>query len=492
MRIADPFSSRCRPVLMGVRGAVSAAHPLATAAGQEMLWRGGTAADAAIAAQAVIAVVAPEAGGLGGDGFFLIRAGGGDVVAVNAAGAAPLAGSSEIGDDGSSVAVPGLVSGWGALAERWGRLGLACVLEPAIRLARSGFPARRHLAATLAGQWERLLRGGAGSWPLFANGGNGPIAQPALAETLRGVGAQGAAWFYEGGLASAIAAAVEAKEGGLSVADLAAHRVSLAAPITVEWSGQRIHIQPPMSQGALLAMALGSLPDLDALPDDQLDHIAIELTEASFAYRDRIGRDPDLLRQRLSFDPERASRRGGPRAYLHTAGVAAADADGLVVSSLLSVFDDFGSAIYVPEGGFVLNNRAAGFTAPPNDAAPGKLPVHTLAPIGVETAGGYIGMATPGADGQVQTLLQILLHVFARGLPLAEAIAHPRWRSENGRLLICENHPNAEKLAFRGHDVVRLPDGDLRFGGLVCAGLAGRTPFAAAEWRRENWSGVVC
>jgi hypothetical protein len=131
-----------------------------------------------------------------------------------------------------------------------------------------------------------------------------------------------------------------------------------------------------------------------------LDHAGIELTEAAFAFRDRVHEGTSLLAQPLRIDLSRASRRGGPRAYLHTAGVAAADRFGTVVSSLLSVFDDFGSGVFVPEGGFVLNNRAGGFTAAPNDARPGKRPVHTLAPMLIETERGALALATPGADGQ--------------------------------------------------------------------------------------------
>jgi gamma-glutamyltranspeptidase/glutathione hydrolase len=490
--IADPFSSSIRPALTGVRAAISAAHPLGAAAGQHIVELGGNAVDAAIAAQAVVGVVAPEAGGVGGDGFFIVREPGGAVTAVNAAGAAPLAGRPErIGDDGTSVNVPGLVAGWADLSSRFGRLKLAQVLAPAIQLAAGGVIARPNMAASAERQRERLLHGGAeGSAFLSARAGE-KMRQPALASTLSGIAEGGAAWFYGEGMGAAVARAVSARGGLMTADDLAAHRSVVCPPLSVTFRGRTVHVQPPMSQGVLLAMALQGFERLGAVPADRLDHAAAELTESVFAYRDRCGEGAALLGVDLPVDLDRAGRRGGPRSYLHTAGVAVADAEGWVVSSLFSVFDSFGSAIYVPEGGFVLNNRAASFTRAPNDVAPGKLPVHTLAPMLMEGPEGVIAMATPGADGQVQTLLQIVLAIAVEGVDIATAIHRPRWRSEDNRLLVESGHPATATLAALGHDVAPMPFGDLKAGGVVCAGLAGATPFAASDFRRENWSGVV-
>ena len=184
-------------------------------------------------------------------------------------------------------------------------------------------------------------------------------------------------------------------------------------------------------------------------------------------------------------NPERASRRGGPRAYLHTAGVATADRHGMVVSSLISVFDDFGSAVFVPEAGIVLNNRAASFTDGDNAPAPGKRPVHTLAPALLEQGvGSILALATPGADGQVQTLLQVLSHLRYTGQDLALGLAAPRGRSESGQLLIEAGHHATAELRRRGHDVIERAPGDAVFGGVVAAGFTGGAPYAAADWRR--------
>lgn len=488
--IASPYSSRARPVVRGAIGAVSAAHPLATAAAQGVMQAGGSAADAAIAAQAVLCVVAPDACGLGGDMLCLVRTADGECTALNGAGAAPSKARNWAVSGGASATVPGIVHAWGELSARWGLLPLARVLDPALSLARHGSPLAASLGQALDQQRGRLLAGGAGDWPLMAADGQGMLAQPALAATLEAIGRHGANWFYDD-LGPAIASAVRRNNGAMSVQDLALHRTVVAKPLTTRWQGLTVHVQPPLSQGVLLSMCLGNLERLGSLSKADRDHAQIELTEACFGLRDRVGEGSALLDEILIPDMVKAGRRGGPRPYLHTAGVAAADRTGMVVTSLVSVFDDFGSCVYVPEGGFTLNNRGAGFTRAPNDFAPGRRPVHTLAPLLIEGDFGAIGMATPGADGQIQTLLQVLDNLFIEGLDIASAIDRPRWRSEDGRVLIEAGHERRRELLARGHDVTVLADGHTKFGAVVFAGHLEGMPAAAADWRRETWAGAV-
>jgi gamma-glutamyltranspeptidase/glutathione hydrolase len=487
--IADAFSSAVRPVLRGSAGAVAAAHPLAVAAGQEMLVAGGSAIDALIAAQAVLCVVAPDACGLGGDMFAMVHDGS-DAVAVNAAGAAPMALREASADGANSVTVPGIVDGWVTMAARWGRLPLERTLAPAIRIAASGFTVPKMLAVAADAQRARLLRGGAGDWLLLQLAAGDLFVQPALAEMLAAIGRDGARAFYRD-RASDIAGPVQALGGTLAAEDLSRHATELAQPLEVSFAGVRVAVQPPMTQGVLLAVALAARERLAPVAPQLSDHVGIELTEAAFAFRDRCAEGSALLAEPLAIDLNRSARRGGPRAYLHTAGVAAADADGLVASSLVSVFDDFGSCVFVPELGITLNNRAGGFTGGPNAAAPSKRPVHTLAPALVTGPHGSLALATPGADGQVQTLLQVIAAVFAGGSDIAAAIAAPRWRSEAGAVLIEESHANRGQLEALGHRLRVLPDGDMRFGAVVAAGFVEGGPIAAADWRRESWSGVA-
>ena len=453
--------------MRGRLGAVSAAHPLAVAAGQQMLFAHGTAADAVIAAQADLCVVMPDACGLGGDMLALVHSPGKRALALNGTGAAPLALEGVSNDGPHSITVPGIVDAWCELSRREGRLPLDRVLEPAIHLAQAGVRISPTLAHALATQRARLERGGARAWALFDKPSGALCRLPRLADLLDRVARQGRNSFYEGADARAIVRAVRSLGGTLSEADLAKHATVVAAPLETEWGGLRIGAQPPMAQGVLLNMAVKALAQLGEFTRDLNDHVAIELTEAAFAFRSQVARGESLLDERLTVDFEKAGHRGGPRAYLHTAGVAAADAEGRVVSSLVSVFDDFGSAVYVPELGITLNNRAGGFTDGDNAPAPGKRPVHTLAPILVTSPEGVFGFATPGADGQVQTLLQVLIGIQRDGLDLASAIARPRWRSEGGRLLIERGHAGMAKLQSLGHDLVTLPAGEVRFGAVV-------------------------
>jgi len=485
----DSYSRRGRPVLTGRRGASSSSHPLATAAAQRQLFDGGSAADAVIAAQAVLSVVAPESCGLGGDAFFLVKDSGEITTAINASGRSSRnALRTNVQDDGTSVTVPGMVSGWRELHRRWGRLDLRAVLSPAIELAEKGMPVRVHLAEVIEKQRKRLHRGGAQAWPLLQAPAGAVVCQPELARTFNSLLA-GLDGFYGKEIAEAVCSAVGNQGGVLDASDFQHHSPTVTEAIKVTWRDRTVYLQPPMSQGILLGMALKGLEKLNPIPSEDLDHLCIELTESVFQHRSNVVSGRELLSQELPVDRAKASRRGGPRAYLHTAGVAAADSTGLVVSSLASVFDDLGSAIYLPRHGFVLNNRGSGFTDAPNEYAPGKSPVHTLAPIIVEQPNTRAALATPGADGQIQALLQVLVKETAQDLSLA--IGAPRWRSENASVLIEQSHSRIDALRALGHSVKVIPDGDDRVGCIVCAGIHEGLPFAVADWRREAWAGVA-
>ena len=491
MLIANSFASPHRPALFGNKGAVSAAHPLAVSAGQTILGVGGSAVDAVVAAQAVLCVLDPEDCGVGGDALCLVRTPDGAITAVNGTGAAPYGMTGVSNDGGDSVTVPAVVDAWETLNRTWGRLPLSTVLAPAMDIARDGFRVGSRLPVVSGQHAARLLRGGASDWAVLAAAPGDVLRQPALATLLQDIGIRGRTAFYEGNCAEKIVSAVRKAGGALDIADLAQHRTVVTKSVTTRWRGCSVHVQPPVSQGILLSMALAGEERFAPLPPDQRDHASVELTESAFAYRDRCGEGLGLLDHPLHVDLDKASRKGGPRAYLHTAGIAASDASGMTVSSLVSIFDSFGSGVFVPEGGFTLNNRAAGFTSAPNDAAGGKRPIHTLAPIIVETQNSCIAMATPGADGQIQTLLQVLVGLFVDGVDLATAIARPRWRSENSRLLVENAHAYLGRLSAYGHEVVPTADGDLRFGALVCAGIQRGRPVCCADWRRETWAGVV-
>ena len=295
-------------------GAVSAAHPLAVAAGQEILIGGGSAADAAIAAQAVLCVIMPDACGLGGDMLALVHVPGSALQAINGTGSAPLR-LRQVADDGAnSITVPGIVDAWCALSRRYGKVPLARALEPAVRLARAGTQVSGALASTLARHRARLSRGGAASWVLFDAPAGSLIPQLELGALLERLGRDGRAAFYQGDAAGHMAQAVAALGGALDEGDLAKHETVLAAPVETQWDELTLSTQPPMAQGILLNMSVQALSRLGHRAATA-DHIAVELTNAAFAYRDDVGKGAALLAHELPIDPERASNRGGPRAY---------------------------------------------------------------------------------------------------------------------------------------------------------------------------------
>lgn len=476
---------------MSRSGAVAAAHPLAAAAAREVASNGGNAVDAAVAAQAVICVAMPDAAGVGGDVLALVKAPDDTVTAVNGTGRAPADWPTLGGPGvGNSVTVPGALGGWADLNERFGVLRFGQVLEPATRLARDGIVVSEALAGAVEAHRARLTAVSPGCPVLDVVLGE-RWTQPALAALLDRASEIGPAALYHGDAADAVARAVAAAGGSLSAADLHEHTSMITEPVAVGWDGATVHVQPPNSQGVLLAMALqwldGRWDEIEAV---RRDHVMVELIGEVFAHRDDSGRGAALLAETLDVDTERAAvHPGGPRSYLHTAGVATADSDGWVVSSLVSVFDGFGSAVYVPELGIHLNNRADGFTGGANAARPGERPVHTLAPmLATHPDGSSLALSTPGADGQVQTLLQVVAHLRA-GADLEVALAAYRWRSEDGNLLVEEGHPLGEALAERGHRVVDRPHGSGVFGSVVSAGFSPeRPPFSASDPRRQSAS----
>jgi gamma-glutamyltranspeptidase / glutathione hydrolase len=479
-------------LLRGDRGAAATGHPIATGLAQSVLATQGNAVDAAIAAQAALCVLLPQSCGLGGDGLAIIRHPDGTSRTYLGAGVAPAAGGPPVHEDGSSVTVPGVVHAWEILAREEGTLPLDELLTPAAALAEEGVVFGDPVRSAVLASRERLERGGASGWEVSAAGSSGRrVRLPALARVLREVGRWGADAFYRGALSEAIASAVRGDGGAMSSEDLAQHATLAGEAIDVVWEERTVRLMPPPSQAVLLGWTLVGLDRLAPLPGALLDHACIELVKAAFQHRSEVARGGALLEEPLDIELDRASRRVGPRGRLHTAGVATADRHGTVVSSLVSLFDDFGSGTFVPEGGFVLNNRAAGFSDPPNHYRPGALPVHTLSPILVERSRATTALATPGADGQVQTLLQVLVGTVSRGLDLPAAVGRPRWRSEEGRLLVEASLEGADRLASLGHDVEVLPDGAVQLGAVVAAGSEDGVPFAIADRRRDAWAGVV-
>jgi gamma-glutamyltranspeptidase/glutathione hydrolase len=289
-----------------------------------------------------------------------------------------------------------------------------------------------------------------------------------LAGLLQRIGRHGARAFYEGHCARATERAAQAAGGSLAAADLAEHTTVIRAPLEGSYRGFDIAVQPPVSQAVLALMALDALERGGASSAADRAHVLVEAIEAAFERKHELNADgaaERLLQEPLDVDPAQpAQRRGGPRGGLHTTTVAAAGADGQVVSMLVSVFDLFGCGVLVPECGFLLNDRLAGCSSDPgspNAVAPGRRPVHTLSPALVDLGGTSFALATPGADGQVQFLAQILAAAIGE-----QARPRRRWRTRAG-----------------ASSVTRCQ----AFGAACVAGVdsAEGTVFAAADLRRE-------
>ncbi len=495
-----------RPRIQGQHLAVACGHPLAVQAALRVGAKGGNAADAAAAAAAALTVILPDACGLGGDLLCIVRLPDGRTQAINGVGAAPLALTGPLPDDGGQVvAVPGFVAGLCDLHELAGSLGRADVLAPALELAEHGVPITRDTDEALVANAARLTRGGADVSPWVrarAQGAGAVVRLPETAATLRALITDGPEAFYDGPNAEAIVAAIAREGGVMTLADLAEHRSVHAEPVAVDYRGVTVLAQPPSSQAMLLTMALRRLAA--ERPSDSspaAHHRAIEAMVGAFAYRDRIteaGAVEELMALADGIPiAERASRADHAKGYNHTTSVTVADRDGTVVSMLVSVFDSFGSATWVPEGGFFLNDRLLSFSRDPasaNAPAGGKRPVHTLSPAMVVDRERVLGISTPSADGQVQALLQVLLAHLDEATDLGDAIERPRWRSVDDLLHVEDDIEPELSAGLRGlgHAVTDAPVGDSLFGS-VCAAEVNLATGLVSCWadpRRESWAGA--
>ncbi|MGI9116863.1 MAG: gamma-glutamyltransferase, partial [Gaiellales bacterium] len=273
-------------------------------------------------------------------------------------------------------------------------------------------------------------------------------------------------------------------------------------PVATDYRGVTVLAQPPSSQAMLLTMALRRLAAEERSDGSAVaQHRAVEAMAGAFAYRDRItqeGADEELMALADAIPiAARASRADHAKGYNHTTSVTVADRDGTVVSMLISVFDSFGCATWVPEGGFFLNDRLLSFSrdpASPNAPAGGKRPVHTLSPAMVVDGDRVVGISTPSADGQVQALLQVLLAHLDEGVDLTEATERPRWRIVDDLLHVERDIDPALRagLADLGHEVVDAEPGDGLFGS-ICAAEVDRASGLVSAWadpRRESWAGA--
>ena len=432
-------------------GAVAAANHLAAEAGAAMLDRGGTAADAAVAAAATMAVTSPHMCGLGGDLFAIVVTPSGPPAALNASGragsgadAASLrsAGLTRMPfqHDIQSVTIPGCVDGLTALHARFGRLALADVLAPAIRFARDGFPVSLTLADASHVLEPEIRAAAFGASDALVAGRR--LTVPGVGQALADVAAGGRGAFYEGGPGRALRAL---GEGLFSAQDLSAVQADWVQPLSLDAFGRRLWTIPPNSQG-YLALAGAWIAEQVGVPVDPADDAwAFVLVEAARqAAHDRVavlheGADGAALISPERLAPRAQAIRGGAGRGLadvysdgDTTYLCAVDGDRTGVSLIMSNAAGFGAHLVLDAHGILLHNRGMGFSLTdghPAELGPGRRPPHTLSPLAVtrEDGGLEAVIGSMGGDAQPQIVLQLLARTLIAGEDSGTAVDAPRW-----------------------------------------------------------------
>ena len=522
------FSSRRSPVY-GRDGMIATSQTLAVAAGLQVLQCGGNAADAAIATAAALNVTEPTSTGLGGDAFALYYEGKTrQVYALNGSGRAPRAltlerlqkeglGSSLPTDHPYTITVPGAAAAWCDLVERFGRLPMAKVLEPAVSLAEKGFP----VAPITAYYWQRAAQG---ILSRAVNGreltldGRAPEAgelfrNPGLAKSLRTLAEGGKKAFYEGAIAKAMVAIIQTAGGCLSLEDLAQHTSTWTEPISTIYRGLRIFECPPNGQGLATLLALNLLEgfDLTSLPalSTARLHLEIEAMRLAFADTRAFVADPAFAPTPLAglldkayaavrrslIDPRRANpdiRHGTPPGSSGTVYLTVVDGEGSACSFINSNYMGFGTGIVPPGWGFSLQNRGHNFSLDPrhpNALAPGKRPYNTIIPAlatFAEDNALYASFGVMGGFMQPQGHTQMILALVDDGLDPQAALDRPRYCIEPddraGQVALEEGISPQVMAALKemGHPVEAV------------SGM-GRSLFGRGQIiRRDPQTGVLC
>jgi gamma-glutamyltranspeptidase/glutathione hydrolase len=507
---------------------------LASGAGVAVLRAGGSAADAAIAANAVLAVTQPYQCGPGGDLFALVHDGDGPPLALDAAGRAG-SGATATADalraDGartvphqghiSAVTVPGCVDGWLALHERFGRLPLADVLGPAVELALHGFPAGQYLVAMAT-----LVTDLPGAEAVAAAAGRPAgtlVHRPDLAATLAGIGDLGRRSFYGGDFGRALVIL----GGGLYVDDdLASPGARWVEPLGTEVWGQRLWTVPAPSQGYLALLGARLAEGLD-LPGDARDprwaHRTVEAARAAGHDRPSVLHDgadlatlltDDEVRRRAALlDPDVAADLPAPALPGDTIYLTAIDEQRLAVSLIQSNASGFGAHLVAGDTGVFLHDRGLGFSLEPGhpaELAPGRKPPHTLSPLLVTDTQGRLRMTlgTMGGDSQPQVLLQLLARLLHAGQDPGQALRAPRWALTSGteqgfdtwhgpaKVGIEADAPPewSTDLQARGHTVTTRPPWDSGCGMAHCIQLSddGAVLGGASDPRAPEAAALAC
>jgi gamma-glutamyltranspeptidase / glutathione hydrolase len=535
---AQRASMAGRSTVYAPHGAIATSHPLASAAGLEVLQNRGNAIDAAIAAAAVLTVVEPHMVSIGGDMFAIVwSARDKKLYGLNGSGRAGSLmtrqtlverGRTSIPSRGAeAITVPGAVSGWAALLEKFGSRPLAQLLAPAIRIADEGFP----VSPIIAGDWDNfvttLQRDEGARATYLINGERAPregewFHNADYAKTLRDLAARGPAYFY-GDLGKRIAEHVQKLGGFLTPQDFTAHQAEWIEPVSAQYREYRLWELPPNGQGlaALEMLRILEPYDLKAMGHNSAQYLHTLIEAKKLAYADiqhyvgdpahmtvtpaQLLSDKFIAARRALIDPKKAMTRPEPGDAMtrsETIYLTVADAQGNMVSFINSLFSEFGSGVVVPGTGFALQNRGSGFTLTEgvaNTVAPRKRPFHTLVPAFVTKTTSVPGMfdvtreepfmsfGVMGGAMQPQGHIQVLLNMVVFGMGPQQAVDAARFRHMSAMNVSVEA-PIAEdvraRLAALGH-VVSV-SGIGTFGGAQLIQKLPRGWAAASDPRKDG------
>ena len=524
----DSFPSQ-RSVVMGFGGAVATSQPLAAQAGLRILLDGGNAADAAVAAAATLNVVEPMSTGMGGDAFALIYwAKEHKVYALNASGRAPYAatpeeyqrrGHSSVPDRGIlSVTVPGAAAGWADTVDRFGKLGLDRVLQPAISYAEHGYPVSPIIRESWAGNL-RLLQRTSEAREAFVRYGAVPrvgerFVSPDLAKSLRALADDGPEAFYRGAIAKAIVATSDKYDGLLTMRDLADHTSTWVEPIHTDYRGYRVYECPPNGQGiaALIALNILGACDLASLGFASTDaiHLKMEAVKLGMTDAARYVADPELAhvpvahllslayadkrRALVSLDQAIALPEPGVvPGSADTVYLSVVDGEGNAVSFINSLYDGFGSGIVAQGTGVALQNRGSLFVLDPehpNCIAPHKRPYHTIIPCMV-TQGDRLAICfgVMGGFMQPQGHVQVLSNIVDHGMDVQAALDAPRFQFNYRSAFDIESFfPSNvyDSLRARGHQLAIRSGGSFGGGQVIMVDPESGALLAGSEPRKDG------
>ena len=494
-----PYSSQRMPVL--ARNCVATSQPLAAQAGLRMMLKGGNAVDAILASAISLTVLEPTSNGIGSDAFCILWDGK-KLHGLNASGRSPAGWSFErfkgrpaMPQRGwESVTVPGCVSAWRELSEKFGKLSFADLFEPAIKYAAEGYM----VSPTIARLWAsgaHELHSQPGFADAFMPRGRAPepgerFSFPAQAKTLQRIAETKGEAFYKGELGEKIAAFAKQHDAALTLDDLASHQNEWIEPIAMDYRGYTLHELPPNGQGIAALIALGILENFDvaAYPVDSVDSLHLQIEAVKLAFADTYEHVSDLATMRLkpselldkTYLKQRAKlidmKKSRDPAYgapgkSGTVYLTAADESGMMVSYIQSNYAGFGSGVVVPGTGISLQNRGYGFTVKPNHVnvvAPRKRPFHTIIP-GFVTRNGQplMSFGVMGGSMQAQGHTQIMTRLVDYHQNPQAASDAPRWRVDTGLKVGIEYGMSVDvvdALRTRGHDVAQADRWSTDFG----------------------------